>query len=224
MKQIQFNYAQQRWDDYEAFHTKLNGELFTHFATGEFVCNASTPTPYQRKIYDAYGIALTSSIDGNFDFFSPTGLSIKKTWLNHHGANYYMVDLTTGRAVQITYSNHGLRKGLHANVQRGCAYFLSYAAMPQGHGPCTYSYPDTTAETKAWVKEFSLIIQARAVLMGKDREVYRHTAKTITAQMRELEPFKAVNKVIEDKQIDYFRRVEPERLEASHDYFMVNPR
>ena len=224
MKRITFNHAQQRWDDYEAFHIKLNNDLFTHFATGEFVCNVAAPAPYQRKMYAEYGIALTASIDGDYGFFSPTGLSIKETWLNYHGANYYMVDLTIGRAVQLSYANTTQRKGLHDNVQRCCAYFLNYEAMPQGHVPCTYSYPDTTAATKEWVKEFSLIIQARAVLMGKAREVNAYQKKTITAKMRELEPFEAVNRVIALEMIDSYRAVEPERLSASHDYFMVKPR
>ena len=179
MKRITFNHAQQQWDNYDAFHTVLNNGLFTYFATGEFICNSSAPRPEQRRIYEEYGVALTASIDGDYNFFSPAGLPVIQAWLNHAGVSYYMIDLTTMRAVRLDQSKYN-RKGLHANVARSCAYFISHDAMPQAHGPCTYSYPDTTPTTAAWIKDFSALIQARAVLMGKPREVSLYKKKLIT--------------------------------------------
>ena len=223
MKRITFNHAQQQWDNYEAFHTVLNNGLFTHFATGEFICNYSSPSPETRRTYEEYGVALTASIDGNYNFFSPAGLPVKQAWLNHAGVSYYMIDLTTMQAVRLDHNRHG-RKGLHANVISSCAYFLSHDAMPQAHVPCVYSYPDTTPTTAAWIKDFSALIQARAVLMGKTREVTLWKKKLITAEMRAFEPYEAVEKIVKLDMVDAYRAVEPQRLGASYDYFMVKPK
>ena len=222
MEKITFNHAQQQWDNYEAFHTVLNNGLFTYFATGEFICNSSTPRPEQRGTYEEYGVALTVSIDDAYNFFSPVGLPVKQAWLNHAGASYYMIDLTTMRAVRLDHSKYN-RKGLHANVTRSCAYFLSHDAMPQAHVPCTYSYPDTTPTTAAWIKDFGALIQARAVLMGKPREVNLHKKKLITAEMRAFAPYEVVEKIVKQDDIDVYRAVDPQRLGASCDYFMVKP-
>lgn len=87
MKEIAFNYAQQAWDRYNAFYNNLNGGLFTHFSTGEFMGMKANPDPdpTERKVYEQYGVALTASDDGLFDFYtpSPDGLKLPRAWVHY---------------------------------------------------------------------------------------------------------------------------------------------
>ena len=224
MKPIKFNYAMQNWDRHNAFYTNAPYELFTHFLTGEFMCNSSEPRPDQRTIYEEYGVALTASIDNNYHFFTPAGLSVKTAWLNNCGAQYYLIDMTSMRAVNLN-STSDTRKARRCsqNLRGSTAYFTAHDAMPVGGMPCQYAYPDKTEETRKWLADFKAIINARLVLDNNNYKPYIHpsNAKIITRKMREKAPYKLVDELVTQQLLHFWREPRPELISETCDYFVV---
>ena len=227
MKQIKFDYAMQYWDKHKAFHTKLEGRLFTHFLTGEFMCNESQPRPRRRRVYEEYGVALTASIDNNYHFFSPAGLSIKTTWLNNCGAQYYLIDTTSMSAVNL-WNTQDIRSARRCsqNLRYSTAYFTAHDAMPVGGMPCQYAYPDTTVATRKWVADFKILANARLVLDNNTYKPYIHprNVRLITKKMREKEPYHLVDELVATNMLHFWREPRPELISDSCDYFVVKPK
>lgn len=225
MKKISFDYNNQEWDRYSAFHTNLQSGLFTHFATGEFMCKVTNPRPDQRRVYADYGVALTASIDGKYDFFSPAGLPIKTAWLNAHGAQYYLIDLTSMRAVTLghTLSTYNTRR-CPQNLRYSAAYFLAHDAMPASDIPCSYAYPDKSPATHKWLSDFKVLVNARLILDDVTWKPWMAKPNIITAVMREKEPYELVEQLITTKLLHFWREPQAELITNSCDYFIVKPR
>ena len=227
MKQIKFDYAMQYWDEYNAFYTKLQGDLFTHFLTGEFRCNSAAPIPHQRRIYEEYGVALTASIDSMYNFFTPTGLAVKTAWLNNYGVQYYLIDMTSMRAVNLwnTQDTRSARR-CSDNLRNSAAYFVAQDAMPVGGEPCKYAYPDKTEQTRKWLADFKIIVNARLILDGNTDKPYIHpsNAKIITKKMREKEPYQLIDELVATNMLHFWREPRPELISDSCDYFVAKPK
>ena len=191
------------------------------------MCNSTAPIPHQRRIYEEYGVALTASIDNHYHFFTPTGVAVKTAWLNNYGAQYYMIDMTSMRAVNLYNTLYTRRaRRCSENLRSSAAYFTAHDAMPVGGTPCKYACPDKTEETRKWLADFKILANARLVLDGNTDKPYVHpnNAKVITKKMREKEPYQIVDELVTQQLLHFWREPRPELISDSYDYFIVKPK
>jgi hypothetical protein len=100
MKSFEFDYKNQRWDAYKAFH-RTNGP-FVEFSDGSVMLNYE-PKLEDRKYYDKYGVHLVSTADlGSLELFLDEKKTqpVTKAWLNTAGQQVLAVDMEERVAVK----------------------------------------------------------------------------------------------------------------------------
>ena len=150
-----FNHELAQWDRYRHFHNALTP--FVRFITGELMVESIHPTPAERRVYPEFGVALTHTTDGHFEFLTPAGVTLPKAQLNYGGGQYLLVDLESKQAVRLHW-NVGTNAPTHLNYAR--AYILGEGGTLVG-APVRYAPPLAKDDpARDWMK------QARGVAQG----------------------------------------------------------
>lgn len=168
-KDVPFDHAQKRWDQFERFHTLNSNNAVVHFETGELAIWRRKFFPYERNQIDRYGLMFLSPHDDTpmlHRLTTPEGEPIKKGWLRP--AQSFMVDTTTGQLVVLPYRrerNVGEKLPIPTSLENRAIH--AYCAGPGkpwvSYDRISYSKPaKLTREEKQELKEKLLMVKAQA--------------------------------------------------------------
>lgn len=158
-----FDYTQQQWDRFRAFHNVLHNGRFILFQTGELMTTRADWRPNTRRIYEDIGIAITNPTDNQFKFALPDGTPVPKAWLAQGGQDTYFADMRTNRAVALAWTRDKKRltgevEALPKHMQTAVAWMTSDKSEPHSNVKVEVSMPvKLSAEEKDWRNELKRI-------------------------------------------------------------------
>lgn len=152
MKSFEFNYQQQRWDTYSAFHT--NAPPFVEFATGELML-ARVPDADQRKRYQRYGIQLVATTDRDCPQLyldKACTQPVLSAWITQGGMQDLAVDEEQKVAIKCSGWYRDEKTVAEANLPK---HLVSAKVLWTGPGrlPTSYQKINVSVPDKAAAKE-----------------------------------------------------------------------
>jgi hypothetical protein len=142
-----FSYLQlanpQCWDRYKAFH--VTRTPIVHFSTGE-VMVTTIPALHQRRHYDSYGIALTSTADSSYQFYLDKDCTqgIPKAWITQGGQQHVAIDFEQKVVTRIQpfLGKNKTNRYLPEHLQTARALWMGPNRLPVALDQIEISRPD----------------------------------------------------------------------------------
>lgn len=178
----EWSFEMQRWDAYKAFHLGVSphgvhplthgNSVFVLFDSGELILTKRMPEPNERCHYADIGVTLTLSKELDIDLWTPTGLKVKKAWLEDNGSQWIMVDHSSGRAVRTdvvlnTRDRKITRPTIPKRFQGYAAYIGGPDCYPVGSGQFVVrpTIRDMPVEQQEKIKELVTTFRAHMTLV-----------------------------------------------------------
>ena len=172
MKPFEFAHKYKKWDEYGAFHNTQGP--FVEFETGELMLPSHGHKPYDRKMYERFGLRLTTTTEPDCPdlyFDRECYHPVKKAWLTQKGQQILVIDYQQGVAVKSDYgwrNKNENAKCFASHVQHAGILWTGSDVLPIPRAPIHISRPDQYLrhDIGSKLKEVATIVTAAARVRG----------------------------------------------------------